>query len=87
MLVQYPSYLRSIIKFINTVVENSPIAVGYGLHSCTSDISTVRLSFPELVPGDIVFVDTPGFDHSHKTETDVLKMVADWLKATYVLIS
>jgi len=29
------------------------------------------------------FVDTPGFDHSHKTETDVLKMVADWLKATY----
>jgi GTPase Era involved in 16S rRNA processing len=58
--------------------------VGHGLHSCTSDINAIRLSFPERVAGDIVFVDTPGFDHSHKTETDILKMVADWLNATYV---
>ena len=75
-----------LIKFINTIAKNSNIAVGHGLESCTSDISTVRLSFPEWIDSDIVFVDTPGFDHTNKTETDVLKMVADWLKTTYVIL-
>ena len=75
-----------LIKFINTIAKNSNIAVGHGLESCTSDISTVRLSFPEWIDSDIVFVDTPGFDHTNKTETDVLKMVADWLKITYVIL-
>lgn len=78
--------LLTSVKFINTVAQNSNIAVGHGLQSCTSDISTIRLSFPELVAGDIVFVDTPGFDHTHKTETDILKMVADWLRVTYVYL-
>ena len=79
-----PTY--RLIKFINTVAKNSNIAVGHGLESCTSHISTVRLSFPERIASDIVFVDTPGFDHTNKTETDVLKMVADWLKITYVIL-
>ena len=60
--------------------------MGHGLESCTSDIITVRLSFPEWIASDIVFVDTPGFDHTNKTETDVLKMVANWLKTTYVIL-
>jgi hypothetical protein len=30
-------------------------------------------------------VDTPGFDDTHKSDVDVLKMIADWLKSTYVL--
>jgi hypothetical protein len=82
---QYLLFIVFYIKFINTVAKNSNIAVGHGLESCTSDISTVRLSFPERTASDIVFVDTPGFDHTNKTEADVLKMVADWLKTTYVL--
>jgi len=69
--------------FINTVAKNSNVAVGHGLESCTSEVSTVRLSFPEWIASDIVFVDTPGFDHTNKTEIDILKMVADWLKTTY----
>ena len=60
--------------------------MGHGLESCTSDIITVRLSFPEWIASDIVFVDTPGFDHTNKTETDVLKMVANWLKTRYVIL-
>ena len=79
------SYSSS-IKFINTVAKNSNIAIGHGLESCTSAINTVRLSFPEQIASDIVFVDTPGFDHTNKTETDILKMVADWLKTTYVIL-
>ena len=33
----------------------------------------------------MVLVDTPGFDNTHKSDVDILKMVADWLKSTYVL--
>ena len=67
-------------------MKNPNIAVGHGLESCTSDIRTFRLSLPERIARDIVFVDTPGFDHTDKTETDVLEMVADWLKTTYVIL-
>ena len=59
-------------------------AVGHTLESCTSAINIVKLSVPELADGDVVFVDTPGFDDTHKSDSDILKMVADWLKSTYV---
>jgi hypothetical protein len=36
--------------------------------------------------GDLVFVDTPGFDDTHKQDVDILKMIADWLKSTYVFV-
>ena len=36
---------------------------------------------------DLVFVDTPGFDNTHKKDLDILKMVADWLKSTYVFVA
>ncbi|KAF8811587.1 P-loop containing nucleoside triphosphate hydrolase protein [Phlegmacium glaucopus] len=68
--------------FINTIA-NSNVAVGHKLESCTSEISTIRISSPDLVDSDIVFVDTPGFDHTNKTDIEILKMVADWLKSTY----
>jgi GTPase Era involved in 16S rRNA processing len=31
---------------------------------------------------DIVFVDTPGFDDTNKTDVEVLEMLADWLNKT-----
>ena len=60
--------------------------MGHDLESCTSNVSNVRLSIPEIAFGDLVFVDTPGFDDTHKKDVDILKMVADWLKSTYVFI-
>jgi len=57
--------------------------VGHSLESCTSEIKIVKLTVPELTDGDVVFVDTPGFDDTHKSDADILKMVADWLKTTY----
>jgi len=42
---------------------------------------------PELAYGDLVFVDTPGFDDTNMSDVDILKMVADWLKATYVFVA
>jgi len=58
--------------------------VGHDLESYTSEIKIVKLSVPELANGAVVFVDTPGFDDTNKSDADILKMVADWLKATYV---
>ena len=61
--------------------------MGHNLESCTSKISIVRLSIPDVAVGDLVFVDTPGFDDTHKSDVDILKMVADWLKSTYVFVA
>ena len=57
-----------------------------GLWSGTSEISNVRLSIPEIAFGDLVLVDTPGFDDTHKKDVDIIKMVADWLKSTHVFV-
>lgn len=32
----------------------------------------------------MVFVDTPGFDDTYKSDTEILSMIADWLVKTYV---
>ena len=41
-----------------------------------------------LAYGDLVFIDTPGFDDSMpKSDADVLKMIDNWLKSMYVFIS
>lgn len=58
--------------------------MGHNLESCTSEVGIIRLSLPELSVNDLVFVDTPGFDDTHKSDVDILKMVADWLKTTFV---
>lgn len=31
---------------------------------------------------DIIFVDTPGFDDTHKSDVEILEMIAGWLKQT-----
>jgi hypothetical protein len=61
--------------------------VGHDLESCTSNVSNVRIPIPEMAFGDLVFVDTPGFDDTNKSDVDILKMVADWLKSTYVFVT
>ena len=60
--------------------------MGHDLESCTSKVGIVRLPLPGLPYGDLVFVDTPGFDDTHKSDVDILKMVADWLKSTFVYV-
>ena len=64
--------------------------MGGDLGSSRNNLSTVRVSIPEMAFGDLVFVDTPGFDDSRDTqdsEVDVLTMVSKWLKLTYESIS
>ena len=61
--------------------------MGHNLELCTKEVEKFRHSLPGLSYGDLVFVDTPGFDDMSKSELDVLKMVDIWLKSTYVLVS
>ncbi|TFK44967.1 P-loop containing nucleoside triphosphate hydrolase protein [Crucibulum laeve] len=68
--------------FINVATEHDT-GVGHSLESCTSEIGIIKLSYPEWSDCDIVFVDTPGFDDTHKSDLDILKMISEWLSTTY----
>jgi len=54
--------------------------IGRGLESCTIDVS-----IHEAKIGDqrCFLIDTPGFDDTHRSDTDVLREIADWLNRSY----
>ncbi|KAK0708107.1 P-loop containing nucleoside triphosphate hydrolase protein [Lasiosphaeris hirsuta] len=53
---------------------------GDGLESCTSNVSI----HPARVGNrDIFLIDTPGFDDTYRSDTDVLREVADWLNQSF----
>lgn len=58
--------------------------VGYDLEPCTSTVNHFVLRRDEY---DVVFVDTPGFNHPSKTDCVILKEIIDWLKSESVFIS
>ncbi|TEA13924.1 hypothetical protein C8034_v003990 [Colletotrichum sidae] len=57
------------------------VKVGHELNSCTSVVEV----FPfELSPGQTVYlIDTPGFDDTERSDTDVLRAIAHWLNESY----
>lgn len=62
------------MQFINMVTGNDS-GVGHNLESCTAKITMMKAH-------GLILVDTPGFDDTHKTDTEVLSMIADWLTTT-----
>lgn len=66
-------------QFIN-LVSGSKLIVGDGLKSCTASVS--RSNVFELFGRRIALVDTPGFDDTTISDTDVLKMIALYLATT-----
>ena len=68
-------------KFIN-IATGVDAGVGHGLESCTSEIGIIKMAFPG---SNVVFVDTPGFDDTKRSDSDILKMISDWLEITYVV--
>ncbi|OBZ66326.1 hypothetical protein A0H81_13775 [Grifola frondosa] len=66
--------------FIN-LVSGSNLRVGNGLESCTDEIG---IATPCKISGkDVLLVDTPGFDDTQKTQADILKEIAAFLRKTY----
>jgi len=69
--------------FIKTASGAEDI-VGHSLQSCTTEITSYEVLWDM---GDsqisIIFVDTPGFDDTTKSDTEILKLISNWLKETY----
>jgi len=53
--------------------------VGQELKSKTSGITSMRMAHPHQ---SVVLVDIPGFNDIHESDTDTLKVIADWLEKT-----
>ncbi|KAL4062801.1 P-loop containing nucleoside triphosphate hydrolase protein [Scleroderma yunnanense] len=68
--------------FIGRAVGRPEIGVGHDLESCTSEIRAVRYPHSDG-ERNIVLVDTPGFDDTFVTDTQILRNIANWLHYTY----
>ncbi|KAF9440912.1 hypothetical protein P691DRAFT_816432 [Macrolepiota fuliginosa MF-IS2] len=65
--------------FISTAIGRD-IGIDHSLRSSTSRMSAIRVTIMDM---QVVLVDTPGFDDTHLSDLDVLKMVSDWLQRTF----
>ncbi|KAF9449508.1 hypothetical protein P691DRAFT_703046 [Macrolepiota fuliginosa MF-IS2] len=68
--------------FIKVATGAEKIQIGDALTSCTQDLQAVRCHNPSR-GGDVIFVDTPGFDDTYKSDAQILGEIADWLRETY----
>ncbi|TDL17317.1 hypothetical protein BD410DRAFT_843755 [Rickenella mellea] len=67
-------------SFVN-LASQANHKVGHGLRSCTSDIA-VAGPF-ELDGSSVTLIDTPGFDDTTQTDTDILNLIATFLAEQY----
>lgn len=66
--------------FVN-LVSGSELAVGEGLRSCTAEVQVSRRF--TLDGRSIVLLDTPGFDDTLLSDTEILKRIAAFLASSY----
>ncbi|KZP06251.1 hypothetical protein FIBSPDRAFT_805092, partial [Athelia psychrophila] len=57
--------------------------IGHGLESHTRNVRAVRYRHPSDPSRTYVFLDTPGFDDTYLSDTDILITISNWLTATY----
>jgi predicted GTPase len=62
------------------MASGSNLRVGMDLESCTSHVQPAD----EFTLGgrSIILIDTPGFDDTNKSDTDVLQLIAAFLAST-----
>ena len=66
-------------QFIN-LLSNSNLTVGKGLRSCTNTVQPADAF--DLDGRRVVLIDTPGFDDTSLSDTDVLNMIAAFLEVS-----
>lgn len=72
--------------FINNFMGKHAVIVGHDLKSCTAQLTPV-ISFitqPAHLQGKrLVLVDTPGFDDTYTSDSEILRRIAIWLASSY----
>ncbi|KAI9573234.1 hypothetical protein HD554DRAFT_2167507 [Boletus coccyginus] len=56
--------------------------VGHALRSFTSHVAAIRY-WNQASGRYVVLVDTPGFDHTYKSDLDILDLISEWLNSSY----
>lgn len=71
--------------FINHIAGNS-VKVGHNLKSCTAELQPVVVNssqHSQLGGQRLVIVDTPGFDDTYVSDSEILQRIALWLADAY----
>lgn len=58
------------------MATGAPIVVGHALEICTTEVTPVRTPYLD----GVIFVDTPGFDDTNRSDADILDATRRWLK-------
>jgi len=65
------------------MASGSNLRVGMDLESCTSEVQLADTFTLDGRP--VILIDTPGFDDTSKSDTDILKLIAAFLETTCVV--
>jgi GTP-binding protein EngB required for normal cell division len=64
-----------------SLLSDKLVAVGHDLQACTQSVEVYAC---KLFPGrNIYLIDTPGFDDTNRSDTEVLRELATWLTDSY----
>ncbi|CAK7209586.1 hypothetical protein SCUCBS95973_000490 [Sporothrix curviconia] len=69
-------------SFISLCSDKKP-TIGHDLNSCTQGIDTYTFIYDGPPRKRVFLVDTPGFDDSSRSDSEILRELAAWLSATY----
>ena len=67
------------LQFINRA-SGSSLRVGTGLEPCMDEVNPVDAFTLDGRP--VVLIDTPGYDDTSKSDTDILNLIAAYLAST-----
>ena len=70
-------------QFINTLTGNPEKRKASDLSSATQNVTPYTIQYHGL---RLVLVDTPSFDDTHRSEMEILRIIADWLTKKYVTV-
>ena len=68
-------------QFINKLTGNAEKQKASNLRSSTQNVTPYHISYQDV---RLVLVDTPGFDDTYRQDTEILRVIADWLTQKYV---
>ncbi|KAK4163297.1 P-loop containing nucleoside triphosphate hydrolase protein [Cladorrhinum sp. PSN259] len=66
--------------FVSKATGRSDLVIGHGIDSCTQDVNPITFSIGKE---QITIIDTPGFDDSERTDSEILEQVAQFMTDTY----